>query len=435
VSKHHHEEKAIQAPKSTNGGKEAKWVSALVKVVSKERPYEPKTYFVRDKIILPAAIKILGPVVVKVFDFHGTPYKVKRTPFLLLGNHNDVMDPGYEMIALNRPMRFVASDHVVRDGFFGAFLKFFGNPIVKYRDRPGSALVEDILATLKAGIPVGIEVEGGTSFNGETRYISPNTAKMVKDAGVDVLFFRCHGGYMRSPRWCMERRTGPLFGGVSEVLTKEQIAEMTVDEIYDAICKGLYVNAYEEQRKNPQTYHADNLAEACEIVTFQCPVCHQVGTLHSKGNFLTCDCGYQLEMKDDGFFHDCGHGVIYDNIVDWDHWQKEAVKEYIDGFKDKPDQPIFHDEKQIVTRVDENEKTRICEDGVLELYYDRVELHGTGIDWSAPISDVTKMDYMRRQSLFVITDDVYYDLDAPELPRSPLKYLYAWRYLTGRPNY
>ena len=56
---------------------------------------------------------------------------------------------------------------------------------------------------------------------------------------------------------------------------------------------------------------------------YVCPHCKQIGTLHSKGNFLTCDCGYKVEFGQDGFFHECEKALVFDNVLDWDKWQKE----------------------------------------------------------------------------------------------------------------
>ena len=66
--------------------------------------------------------------------------------------------------------------------------------------------------------------------------------------------------------------------------------------------------------------------------------------------------------------------------------------------------------------------------GTVRYCIDEKEHIPTIVDWDALFS------FMKEQALFLITDDVYFDIDST-VPRSPVKYVDAWRYLTGRPNY
>jgi 1-acyl-sn-glycerol-3-phosphate acyltransferase len=398
------------------------------------RRYDPRPHFWRNKVCMSVILTVIGVPVVKARRYHYAPYQPKNDTFLLIANHNDILDPDYEMVHLRRYIRYVASDHVVRQGLFGKLVQFFGTPIVKHRDRPSEELTRDIRETLKNGVSVGLHAEGGTSLNGESRYISPNTAKLVKDADCAVITYRMHGGYLRSPRWAVRHRKGPLYGGVVQEYSREELQRMTETEVYDAICRDLYVNVYDEQRKDPQLYTGQNLAEHCEIVLYLCPNCGGVGMLHSMGDYLFCDCGYQLRMEADGFFHDCGAGVVYDNIRDWDLWQKPALREYVKTFSQNFADPIFRDDRQIIRRVEGDTKHLVTEQGVLKFYYDRIELHWPGTDLTWAMGDVHKLDYVSHQSLLLITEDSYFDIGSA-YPRSPTKYIEAWRFLTNRPSY
>jgi hypothetical protein len=151
--------------------------------------------------------------------------------------------------------------------------------------------------------------------------------------------------------------------------SKEDIRKMTEEEVYKAITDDLYVNAFEEQRKNPHKYTGENLAGHCEIIVYECPACKTVGRLHSKGNFLKCDCGYTVEFGEDGLFHAVNGGeLLQEDLVAWDHWQRTAVQDILDAYKDNTEEPIFRDEHQTVTRIEnDGGKTHLTEDAVLEL--------------------------------------------------------------------
>lgn len=402
--------------------------------MNREKTYVPREYFWRNRILVPAALRIFGIPLVKLKGAECRRYHPKHKTFLLIANHNETLDPAYEMVSLMRYVRYVSSDHVVRAGFKGWFFNYFGTPIIKYRSRPGRELTEAILSTLRAGVSVGIHAEGGMSYNGESRYISPNTAKLIKDAGCAVITYRSTGGYLRSPRWKRHHRKGPLLGEVVREYGREEIQNMSQEEVYEAICRDLHVNAYEQQRRVPKEYTGDALAECCEIVLYRCPVCKQIGTMHSKGDILSCECGYSVRMRTDGFFHSCGPEVVFDNIRDWEHWQRKSVREYLESFKDRSEVPVFGDEEQILVKVEGEKEIPISKKAVMELYYDRMEICWENGKWIAPLSAIKKMDYVKWQSLLVVTETDYFDVSS-RIPRSATKYMDAWRYLTGRPNY
>lgn len=68
------------------------------------------------------------------------PYKPKHKAFIVIGNHADGMDPGYELIAFRRYIRFVISDHLARSKFTDIVLEKLGGVIVKHREFPHPSL-------------------------------------------------------------------------------------------------------------------------------------------------------------------------------------------------------------------------------------------------------------------------------------------------------
>ena len=214
----------------------------------------------------------------------------------------------------------------------------------------------------------------------------------------------------------------------------EELAELSVEEITEIIRRDTYVNAYEEQRKNPYDYSGENLAECVERILYVCPECKKIGTLHSSGNFLKCDCGYEVEMKSDGFFHDTGKGLHHDNVLDWDLWQRDIWKDMLLSADENT--IIFSEEGQKVKKVDAENEEILTEDGVLNLYKDRIEII-TG-EGKEPIimemSKITNVSIANKDTVFLVDDKIFLDLGS-KTPRSPSKYVAAWRYLTNRPYY
>lgn len=379
------------------------------------------------------AINLLKKKVITGNNVHPEYRTPKHKTFILICNHTEALDPGYEMAALNRYVRFVSSDHVLRMNVGWVFTKI-GGVIIKYRDKPSEIINEDIKRNLRAGIPVGLHAEGAMTSNGQTGFISEHTGKLVKESGAALVTYKFVGGYLRKPRWATTPRKGPIIGHFVNEYSPEELSKLSVKEITEIIRRDTYVNVYEEQRKNPHDYSGENLAECVERVLYVCPECKKVGTMHSKGNNLKCDCGYEVEMKSDGFFHDIGKGLYYDNVLDWDLWQREIWKDMLLSAKDG--EVILSETQQTVKKVDGENEEILTENGVLNLYKDKIEfILGEGKEpLTMEMSKIKQVSIANKDTILICDDKIFLDVGSAT-PRSPSKYVAAWRYLTNRPYY
>ena len=379
------------------------------------------------------AINLIKKKVITENNVHLDYRKPKHKTFILICNHTEAFDPGYEMVALGRYIRFVSSDHILRMKQKWVFTKI-GGVIIKHREKPSEYINEDIKRNLRAGIPVGLHAEGAMTINGQTGFISEHTGRLVKESGAALVTYKFVGGYLRRPRWANTPRKGPITGHFVNEYSPEELANLSVEEITEIIRRDTYVNAYEEQRKNPQDYSGENLAECVERILYICPECKKVGTLHSSGNNLRCECGYEVEMKADGFFHDTGKGLHYDNCLDWDLWQRGIWKDMLLSADEKT--PIVSESGQKIKKVDGEIEEILTEDGVLNLYKDRVEFI-LGEDKEPIIMEMSKIKQLsiaNKDTVLIVDDKVFLDVGS-KTPRSPSKYVAAWRYLTDRPYY
>lgn len=373
---------------------------------------------------------ILKNKVIKENNVHLDYHKPEHKTFILISNHTDAMDPGFEMESLGKYVRYVASDHTARMKL-GWVFKYIGGVIIKYRDRPSSVLTEEIIRNVKAGIPVGLHAEGAMSINGQTGFISEHTGQLVKDSGVALITYRFVGGYLRNPRWANSKRSGPIIGHFVGEYSPEELSKLSVKEITEIIRRDTYVNAYEEQKKEKHNYDGENLAECVERILYVCPKCGEVGKLHSKGNFLSCDCGYKTEMKNDGFFHDCGEGLFHDNVLDWDLWQRDVWKEKL--LSAEKGTVIFSEGGQIVKKVDIETEEILSENATISLYPEKivVSFEDSKPDIVMEMSKIKQLSLAGKDTILVVDDKIFLDIGS-QVPRSPSKYIAAWRYLTGK---
>lgn len=396
---------------------------------------EMRKGLIKNKIFLKMMMGILHKPAFKKLNITTEYYTPKHDTYIVISNHTDALDPGILMCGFNNSyIRFVASDHVTRSGLLGWVIKNLGGVIVKRRSNPPEVLINDILDTVKADIPVGIFAEGSTSFNGETGYISPNTGKMVKDSGVALITYRLTGGYLRSSRWTKKTKVGPVHGRVVNEYSPEEIAKMSVDEVNEIIRRDTYVNAFEEQRKNPKTYTGEDLAEYLERILFVCPHCKSMGNLHSKGDNFKCDaCGYNVNYGTDAFFHSDDNEVVFDNVLDWDKWQREIWKAHVLSKGDG--ELIFEDKGQIVREIQEDKKIPVADNASVKLYKDRFVITlDDGKEVEMFIENITRVWVAAWDSFIVVDDKHYFDIST-HIPRAAIKYVAAWRYLRGAEFY
>ncbi len=357
-------------------------------------------------------------------------YKPKSKNFLVIGNHSDSLDPIYIMCSLKKYIRFVAGDHVVMNPWANFFLRKLAGWIIKDRDNPAYVLTNDMKASAAEGVPTGLFAEGTITPNGETGFFSPRTGQLVKDMGVALITYRIKGGYFHTPRWGTGLRKGPIHGKVVHEYSVEELEKMTAEEINEAIKRDIYVNAFDEQRKRTRIYKGKNLAEHIERILYICPHCEQVGTLHSKGNYLTCDCGYQVEFGRDGFFHESQKELVFDNALDWDKWQKNVWKKSV--LESNDGELIFEEKDQIVYTLIKRKKVELSENAVLRLYKDKFVLvlnHKQTIEM--PIEKLSLVLNVSVESLMFVDSEHFLYVKSKN-PRAAAKYVAAWRYLIGK---
>ena len=357
-------------------------------------------------------------------------YKPKSKNFIVIGNHSDGLDPIYIMCSLKKYIRFVAGDHTIINPFAKFFFKDMAGWIIKDRDNPASVLFNDMKAAADEGVPTGIFVEGAITPNGETGFFSPRTGDFVKNLGVSLITYRIKGGFFHTPRWGTGLRKGPIRGAVVHEYSAEELSRMTGEEVNEIIKRDIYVNAFEEQRKKPRIYKGKNLAEHIERVLFVCPHCEQVGTMHSKGNYLTCDCGYQVEFGRDGFFHQSQKDLVFDNVLDWDKWQKPIWKQKV--LETPENQLIFEEKDQIVYTMIKRKRVELSDDAVLRLYKDRFELYLNPKQTIVmPVDELKLVLNVSVQSLMFIDSEHFLYVKSKN-PTAAAKYVAAWRYLIGK---
>ena len=367
---------------------------------------------------------IIEPFLKMKLNYSYEKAKPTSGPYIVLANHNTDYDPILVGLAFRGQMYYVASEHIFRWGFVSKLINFLVAPIPRVKAKTEIQTVMNILKRLRMGANVCMFAEGNRSFSGETGEIHPATGKLIKKSGVTLITFRLDGGYFTSPRWSKTLRRGKMSGRMVKEYSPEELKSMTSDEVIQAIRNDLYVNAYEEQEKNPVSYIGKNLAENLETALYLCPVCNKIATLKSEGNRLFCDCGLDLNYNSYGYLSSNNNDIPpFETVLDWYKFQDARLKEDIERIKNLgPDELIYSDEDQTLWKANRG-KNEMIGTGTLLLYNNRLVFDCSNNDkYTFSFDDLSDLEIIGQMVIaFATTDRQAYEIKS-SYPRSALKY-------------
>jgi len=270
---------------------------------------------------------LLRPIVKRFFDNRFNVQLIKNEafgenePYIIIGNHVTSEDPIIINSVSDKLIRFIASDTNYDNQLKKFLLNLFGSIPFAKRNFDIKA-IKQLLNYLKDGYPVGVYPEGGRNWNGETDELIFSTAKLIKLAKVSVYTALCRGGYLSKPRWSQYYKKGIYELEITKTLTAQEVIEMSVDEIFEKIKASTNHNDYEWQRERMIPFDGKRRAENIERILYMCPSCEALNSIVSIENEFYCKhCHATHEIDKYGFIK----GNAYDNVAQWDWWQKEKL--------------------------------------------------------------------------------------------------------------
>ncbi len=341
--------------------------------------------------------------------------KAKNLPdnYIVLSNHVTDYDPILVACSFPRQMYFVGSEHISRWKVF-PLLKFGFAPIIRRKGTVAASTVSDILRKTRKGGSVCIFAEGVRTWDGVTCPILPSTGRLVKGAGCGLVTYKLTGGYFVSPNWSegSGTRRGYLHGAPVSVLTKEQIEQMSVDEVNELINRDLYENAYERQLASPKRYRGKNLAEHMENLLFICPECGARDCFASSKDRVTCgECGFSFTYDEYGMLS----GAPFKTVYDFSQWQNQQVE------ADARGNIVYSSPSARLSMIEAETETLIAE-GPLTMDGDAIRCGDTEI----ALGDITNMDIHGRHAIVFAAEGKYYEL-TPCANSNALRYLLLFR--------
>lgn len=257
-----------------------------------------------------------------------------KPPYILLCSHNAFYD---FMVATVATFPHQAYYIVAVDGFIGREWLMRGvGCIGKRKFTNDISIIRHMKKVLDRGKIAAFYPEARYSLCGTNAVLPESLGKMIKLFKVPVATLITHGHHIDAPFWKGVNPKSRMLKTTSEkklILTREQIEQMSVQEINKAINEAFVYDDFKWQKENKVRVKSRKRAEGLEHVLYKCPHCGTEYRMSTKGTVLTCGkCCHEWEMDEYGQLSAIEGETYFSHIPNWYEWQRECVrKEVEDG--------------------------------------------------------------------------------------------------------
>lgn len=322
-----------------------------IKVV--EKPYEevkkiqvpPHEKPVRQSFFFRWLMKTLSAGDLKKTDFTYESYGMdgleKDEPCLYLMNHSSFID-----LEIASTLIYPKQFHIIctSDGFVGKkFLMQRLGCIPTRKFTTDVNLVRDMSYALKTlHSSVLMYPEASYSFDGTATPLPESIGKCVKMMGVPVVMIKTEGAFHRDPLYNgLQLRDVKVSAKMECILTKEQIASMKAEQIYECLVNQFSFDHFRWQQEKEVLIKENFRADKLNRVLYKCPACKKEGQMEGKGIMLSChSCGKKYKLSELGYMEATDGNSEFPHIPDWYRWEREEVKKELLNGKYTLDLPV-----------------------------------------------------------------------------------------------
>lgn len=348
-------------------------------------------------------------------------------PILVAINHASAYDPLFVGAAFkNKPLTFIASEHILR-GKWGSFLDKNISFIPHQKGARGSRTALVAMKRMKKGESIFLAVEGEQTWNGRPMPVMPYTGKLVKGSGATLVTYLLEGAYLSAPRWAFSTRRGKVYGRPVGVYGPEVLKDMSDEEVEKLIAKDLGFDTWEWQKtrsEGPLGYKCSKggNVDGLERSVFTCPACGAFGTLVSKGDSISCSCGFKIRMSDTGFFDPA---EPFETVADWEEFDRTSLRDK-EKFLLSHEDDLFSDESISLFRIEDGHNDTEAAHGKITLSCREGSFILNIGDYSFDLKEISNMTMVLANRIVFSDASGYYELLAKKGSRTNLrKYVIA----------
>ena len=344
----------------------------------------------------------------------------EKRPYLILLNHQTPFDQFFAGMAFKGPVYYMATEDIFSLGWVSSLIRWVVAPIPIKKQTTDINAVMTCLRVAREGGTICIAPEGNRTYSGRTEYMNPAIAALAKKLKTPIALFRIEGGYGAEPRWSDGIRKGKMRAYVSEVITPEETATMTNEELAARIEKGLFV----DEAVADGVFCGKKRAEYIERMAYVCPFCG-LSEFESQSNFVTCKkCGRKIEYGEDKRLTGVGFQFPFPFAAQWYDYQKD----FINGLDvtAHTEEALYRETASLWEVLLYKKKNLLRETAGIALYGDRVVIdEGSEQELLLPFREVTAMSVLGRNKLNIYHADQVYQFKGSKRFNA-LKYVHIY---------
>ena len=335
--------------------------------------------------------------------------KDAQGPYVVIANHQAALDFVNLIGATRRPMSFVISKSFFSTLPVRGWMEKMG-VIPKQQFKTAVSDMKKMRAVIDAGQPLVIYPAGLMCEDGLSTPIPAATYRFLQWLGADVYVARTIGSYFVMPKWKGGIHPGRTTIDIYRLFSKEQLADMTEQEVKEKTDEALLYDAYREQEQDPVKYQGTRCIEGLENVLYLCPHCGREFATVTEGDVIRCTArGYEQVGDAYGFLHNRkGLGRELRYVSDWSrHIYERLRKRVLEGAEQGLSSPVA------IQMVDHAKNKFVpVGDGVLTLDREHFTIAGTvkgePVDLSVSIANTPTLPFSPGKHLEVQSGgDIY----------------------------
>lgn len=328
----------------------------------------------------------------------------ENRPYLILFNHQTAFDQFFVGMAFRGPVYYIASEDIFSMGAVSSLIRYLVEPIPIKKQTTDVRAILNCMKVAKEGGTIALAPEGNRTFCGRTLYMKPSIVPLARKLGVPIALFRIEGGYGVHPRWSDVVRRGKMHCYVSRVVSPEEYATMTDEELMDLINRELYVN---EGGVSGEFYHKKS-AEYLERVTYVCPFCG-FSVFESRGDTVECKrCHRKVRYTKTKELVGLGFDFPFRFVSEWYDYQSDFINRFEP--QGAVTEPIYIDRARLSEVIPYKNKKLISKSFTLALFGDRIEGRGDMGELTFPFSSVSVVTVLGKNKLNIYYDGKIYQL-------------------------
>ncbi len=251
---------------------------------------------------------------------------------LILGNHTCIWDFAFLISALwpRSNERFVATSVQYDKSRLTRWAFRHLGIIRKQQGTEDLQSVREMMRASKEGGMVVIYPAGLCCFDGQdARSAMPGAGTLPRLLRCGVYVAVVNGGFLSAPRYTPGQYRGRVEITVKRLLSKEEAAALTPEEIQARINEALRFNDWDWQKAHPVAFKHIGDMKGVWRELYRCPSCGAEGAMEQGKKELRCaGCGLRVTRDQYGFF-ESDSGACPSRMDEWADRELEALRREI----------------------------------------------------------------------------------------------------------